>query len=244
MYLCTMKSTEAIEKRINDIGTGIVFSYSDLQLPPESQMAAAMALSRMVAQKKIKKVGKGRFYRPAISRLGEMSPMLDELTKDLLYKDGKRIGYITGMSAFSQLGLTTQISSKILIGSRYYRRPMKRGNYEISFTKQENDLTEESIPLLRILDSIKFIREIPACTIDEAVLSLLKIMLKLNSKDIKKLILYSKCYPASVKALLGSILEKNGQDYGTLKLQLNPLTRYDLGILESTLPNKNNWNIR
>ena len=159
------------------------------------------------------------------------------------FKDGKRIGYITGIPAFAQLGLTTQISSKILIGSKSYRRPLKRGNYEISFTKQENDLTEESIPLLRILDSIKFIREIPACTIDEAVLSLLKIILKLDSKDIKKLMVYTKSYPPSVKALLGSILEKNGQDFGPLKLQLNPLTRYNLGILESTLPNKNNWNI-
>ena len=238
-----MKSTEAIEKRINDIGTGIVFSYSDLQLPPESQMAAAMALSRMVAQKKIKKVGKGRFYRPAISRLGEMSPMLDELTKDLLYKDGKRIGYITGMPAFSQLGLTTQISSKILIGSRYYRRPMKRGNYEISFIKQENILTEENIPLLRILDALRYIREIPASTINDSITCLTKVISRLSSEEVKNIILYSEAYSPSVKALLGAILEYNKQDYEKLKLQLNPLTKYRLGIVEKVLPNKSNWNI-
>ena len=238
-----MKSTEAIEKRINEIGTGIVFSYSDLQLPPETQRAAAMALSRMVAQNKIKKVSKGRFYRPAISRLGEMSPMLDELTKDLLFKDGKRIGYITGLSAFSQLGLTTQISSKILIGSKYYRRPLKRGNYEISFTKQENKLTEKSIPLLRILDSLKHIRKIPSSTIDDSISCIIKVIARLSPEEVKNIIHFSEPYPASVKALLGAILEYNRQDFEKLKLQLNPFTKYKLGIMEKMLPNKNNWNI-
>lgn len=238
-----MKSTEAIEKRINDIGSGVVFSYSDLQLPSESQMAVAMALSRMVAQNKIKKVGKGRFYRPAISRLGEMSPNIDELTKDLLFKDGKRIGYITGTPAFSQLGITTQISSKILIGGRYYRRPLKRGNCEISFTKQENVLTDESIPLLRILDALKFIRKIPASTIDDSISCLTKVIYRLSTNEVKNLTLYSTSYPASVRALLGAILELNKQDYGELKFQLNPLTKYKLGIMEKVLPNKKNWNI-
>ena len=239
-----MKSTDAIEKRINELGAGIIFNYSDLQLPPESQTAAAMALSRMVAQNKIKKVGKGRFYRPVVSRLGEMSPILDELTKDLLFKNGKRTGYITGIPAFAQLGLTTQVSSKILIGSKSYRRPLKRGNYEISFTKQENELSDESIPLLRILDSLKYIREMPACTVEDAISKLLKIISRLTPEDVKKLIKYSETYSASVKALLGAICEFNNQDFGDLKLRLNPLTQYQLGIRKIILPNKNNWNIK
>lgn len=238
-----MKSTEAIEKRIEDIGSGVIFTYSDLLLPPEAQMAAAMALSRMVAQKKIKKVGKGRFYRPIVSKLGEMSPMLDELTKDLLFKDGKRIGYITGMPVFSQLGLTTQISSKILIASKNYRRPLKRGNYEITFTKQENPLTDESIPLLRILDALKYIREIPASTMDDSISGLTKVVSRLTDEEVAKLITYSETYPASVKAILGAILELNNQGGRELKSKLNPLTRYKLGILERVLPNKSDWNI-
>ena len=154
-------------KKIKGIGAGVIFGYADLDLPTEVQSAALMTISRMVADGTLRKVGKGKFYKPVVSRLGEMPPMIEQLTKDLIFKDGERIGYITGIPAFSQMGLTTQISSKIVIGAARYRRPLKRGGYEISYTIQPNEITEDSIPLLRILDALKNIKKIPAATPDE-----------------------------------------------------------------------------
>ena len=238
-----MKSTDIIIERINKIGEGKVFTYLDLSLPQEMQAAAAMSLSRMVAENKLKKVGKGKFYKPAYSRLGEMRPLIDELTKDLLYKDGKIIGYITGVQMFAQMGLTTQITSKVLIGSRLYRRPLMRGGYEITYTRQENDITEDNIPILRFLDAIRFVKKIPACTPDNAIRILLDKLASFDNSEIKSLFQLSSTYPASTRALLGAMLESKGYDASLLKMSLNPLTKYNIGISADILPNKSSWNI-
>ena len=238
-----MKSTDIIIEKINEIGEGKIFTYSDLRLAPNMQAAAAMALSRMVAENKLKKVGKGRFYKPTYSRLGEMIPLIDELTKDLLYKDGKIIGYLTGVPTFAQMGLTTQISSKILIGSKYYRRPLVRGNYEISFTRQANHVEEDNIHLLRFLDAIRFIKKIPACTPDNAIIILFNRINSFSKSEIEALIQLSATYPASTRALLGSMLESTGYDASKLKANINPLTKFNIGVSVDILPNKSSWNI-
>ena len=76
------------------------------------QLSTAKILNRMVADGELKKIAKGKFYKSIETILGEMPSMIEQLTKDFLYKDGALIGYITGVPAFAQLGLTTQISSK------------------------------------------------------------------------------------------------------------------------------------
>lgn len=239
-----MKSTDVIIERINEIGEGKIFTYSDLSLPRAMQSAAAMSLSRMVAENRLRKVGKGKFYKPVYSRLGAMTPLMDELTKDLLYKEGKIIGYITGMPTFTQMGLTTQISSKVLIGSKSYRRPLMRGGYEISFTRQENEITEYNITLLRFLDAIRFVKKIPACTPDYAVKVLLDKISTFKNAEIDELIQLSLSYPAATRALLGAILENKSIQVQILKSSLNPLTKYNISISADILPNKSNWNIR
>lgn len=239
-----MKTTDIIQQRIKAIGNGVVFGYSDLRLPGDLQLAAAKALSRMVADGELKKIEKGKFYKPIKTRLGEMPPMIEQLTKDLIYKDGELIGYITGVPTFAQLGLTTQISSKILIGSATYRRPMKRAGYDISYTKQSNKITEEGIKYLRILDALRFIKNIPATTPDNVVEIMKKYISGLKKKEWDLLCDYALNYSADTKALLGAILESNGYFSDSLKSSLNVFTKYDLGVSESVLTNKSNWNIR
>lgn len=238
-----MKSTDKIFERINEIGEGKVFTYSDLSLPKAMQPAAAMSLSRMVAKNKLKRVGKGKFYKPLTSRLGEMSPTFDELTKDLLYKNGQTIGYITGVPAFAQLGLTTQISSQIKIGSKTYRRPFELGGYEISFIKQRNEINTKNIQLLRFLDALRFIKRIPACTVDDAVKILIGKLPTFSKEEIQNLQYYSKKYPASTRALLGAMLEIYGISENSLKSTLNPLSTYKIGVSSKILTNKSNWHI-
>lgn len=239
-----MKTTEKILDRINSIPAGVVFDYSDLTLSANMVVAASKALSRMVEENKLKRAGKGKFYKPVYSRLGEMTPPIDELTKDLLFKDGRMIGYITGIPIFAQMGLTTQISSKILIGSVNYRRPLVRGAYEISFTRQENVISEENVPLLRYLDAIRLIKKIPDCTPDEAVRILLAKLRSFSAAELKSLLKLSLPYPVSTKALLGAMWENVGLDAEILKLGFNPLTKYNIGLSKEVLPNKSNWNIQ
>lgn len=243
-YLCTVKKTEAILQSIEQIEPGVVFGYSDLKLPADVLSTGDMMfLSRLSTTGKLKKIGKGKFYKPIISRFGEMPIMPTQLTKDLLYKGSERIGYITGVPAFAQLGLTTQISSKIIIGIKKYRRPLSRGGYEISFTVQQNEITDDTIPLLRILDALKYIKEIPAATPDMIITNLISVINKLSKREIELLIKLALNYTSSVRALLGAIFEMERQESVELKRSLNRFTKYKIGISQDVLPTKSNWDI-
>jgi transposase len=238
-----MKPKELILDALKKIPNGVVFDYSDLSLPEQYSIAAAQALSRMVKSGVLRKVGKGKFYKPKFSRFGEIPPMIADMIRDLLYKDGKRVGYITGVQAFSQMGLTTQISSKIIIACNSYRRPLKRGGYDISYTLQSNEITDKNILLLRILDAIKFIKEIPATTPDTVISQIKNILKTLSTEDLTLIEELSKKYPASTRALLGSILESEFGEKRELKESLNPFTKYKIGVSSQVLPKKANWYI-
>lgn len=141
------------------------------------------------------------------------------------------------------MGLTSQISSAIMIGSGKYRRPLQRGEYKISFLKQDNPITKDNIEFLRILDAIKLIRDIPAVSPDtacKAIISLIKSLPPHYSEELEKL---SLSYTSYVRALLGAMLEYIGRSTAIVRKSLNGVTSYKLPISESVLPNKSNWNI-
>ena len=111
---------------------------------------------------------------------------------------------------------------------------------------QSNPVTEENIPLLRILDAIKLIREIPATTPDEAVSQIGRIIGGLSPSEQKNLVSLSKGYTPYVRAILGAILEHNAADadiMSQVRKSLNGTTNYKQPISESVLPTKRNWNI-
>jgi len=65
---------------------------------------------------------------------------LTEIAKDFLEYKGKLLGCITGTVAFASMGLTTQITSSIMIDSNKYRHPLKRREYNIFFLLQDTIL--------------------------------------------------------------------------------------------------------
>jgi hypothetical protein len=170
--------------------------------------------------------------------------MAGEVIKDLLVKDGKLIGYISGVSAFAQLGLTTQISSAIEIGCRDYRRPIVRGNYKISFIQQSNPIQPENIRLLQLLDACRAFRTIPATTPAEVIRIISAIIQSFDTNDRTRLVELSLRYPPYVRALLGAMLEQSSSYSEDLMNSLNGVTTYKLSIPESVLPTKYNWNIK
>lgn len=240
-----MTASKQILKRVDELGTDRVFSISDLDLPPQWSENIRVKLGRMVKAGKLIKIGIGRYYYPRTSILGPVPPSTDELVKDLLYKDGMLVGYLTGYSIWDSMGLTSQFSSTIVIGLNRRKDPIKREGREIRFILQPNEISVHNVHLLCILDAIKYIKLIPDTTLDKSILRLNHLIAALNGNELLQLVNLSKRYQPRVRAIAGAILENIGQTdiAGKVKVTLNPLTEYRIGISRINLPTKSNWNI-
>lgn len=228
---------------MNRLPKGYVFTYEDFISEVNSREAVIKCLNRMAASDKIKKLSKGKYFKPEQTPFGTMNPEQYQIVKDLLEKQGKLIGYITGLSIYNQLGLTTQVSSVIQIGRNSFRPPLERGRYKISFVKQKNIITKENIPLLQMLDTIRYIKRIPDTTNNTACERIIKVIQELSDREQERMIKLALKYTPATRALLGAILETLGKKRGELMATLNPITKYDLRISEKVLPTMKNWNI-
>jgi hypothetical protein len=230
--------TDIVKNTIDKFQIGFVFTAVDFQISETHPNKVGKILNDFVAKGYLRKLSKGRFYKPQISKFGELPPDTYQTVKDLIEKEGKIIGYLTGYAAFNDLGLTTQIPSTLQIGTRKEKKALVRGIYRIRFVKQENTITKENIPLLRLLDCLRFFKEIPDTMPDAACRRLLALFRQLTPEQIttvKRLAL--KYNPATI-ALLGAILETLNPEENTIALfkKLNPITIYKLSISLETLP--------
>ena len=242
-----MKTSNIIANTIDRLPTDHIFTYTDFNIGSNKKDAVVKALNRMVAAGKISKLTKGKFYKPRQSRFGALQPSAYQVAKDLLEQDREIIGYITGYNAYNEMGLTTQIPATLQIGTNKYRRSLTRGMYKISFIVQPNKITKTNIELLRILDAIRFIREIPGTTPDEACKRLITIIGQLTTEKVKTLVTLVLKYTPAVQALCGAMLENIGVDellINKIAASLNPVTEYNMPVSESVLPNKKKWRIK
>lgn len=239
-----MVISDRIKGRIESFPMGRVFTVADFDVERQYCGALIKSLNRMTEQGLLQRLSKGKYYKPQQSVFGSLPPSETEIVKDFLDKNGKTIGYITGTTAFASMGLTTQISSNILIGTNKYRHPLSRGQYRISFLLQPNAINKKDIDLYRMLDAIKLIKQIPAATPDEIVQMLGKRIASLDTVAQQRLIRLVTKYAPFVRAVLGAILEQENIDAEMLKNDLNGVTTYNIGISPDVLPTIKNWNVR
>jgi len=239
-----MAIRESLNKQLSVIPAGEVFTLSDIDMPRQYQGALAKALSQYAAMGNLKRISKGRYYKPRQTRFGELHPGVEQVVKKFLYKNGEVIGYLTGTEAFAELGLTTQVSGDIMIGTNNYKRPVQRGAYKITFLLQPNPINIDDFPLFRILDALRLIKTIPATTTDESIIQLGNIISNLEESRRNRLINLAKQYPPFVRALLGASLEAHGLSAERLYETLNATTAYKLSLSDQSLPTKKKWNIQ
>lgn len=240
-----MSIAAIITKRIENISPGELFSYRDFKMPLDKIEAMGAALSRLASKGIIKRFEKGKYFKPEQGMFGEVPLEEGQILKNLLKENGSRIGYITGAVAYNQMGLTTQISNEYIIAVYDLRKPLKKGRVKARFVKTYSEITESNIPLLQLLDAIKDIRIIPATGTNTA-LELIKGKLKrLSLSNQKKIAQLALNYPPATRALVGAMFELLGDNSAANKLYktLNPLSKYNFGIEEKKLPNKNKWKI-
>ena len=242
----TDKITEIVKKQIENIAYGYVFSASDFLVEVTKQKSVNKALENLTKAGKIRRLSKGRYYKTKTTEFGELPPDSYQIVKDLLEENGTIIGYITGYQIFNEFGLTTQVSAILQIGTLKDKKSMKRSYYKIKFVKQWNVITKKNIPLLQLLDCLRFFKIIPDSMPKECCQRLLCLLSELNDnqkKTIKKLALR---YTPQAIALLGAMLESlnPNEDIETLKKTLNFQTFYTLSIPQEILPTQKKWNIR
>ena len=240
-----MKISEYISLTIDRLPKGYVFTYADFITEVNKKEAIIKALNRMVASGKIMKLAKGKYYKPETTPFGNLLPDQKQVVKDLLEENGKIIGYLTGYSIYNQLGLTTQVSNTIQIGRNQIRPNFKRERYTISFIKQKNTITKENIPLLQILDALRYIKKIPGAGIESSCRRFLSILKELTENDKSSLVRLALKYPPVTRALLGAMLEQLQQTEITRPLfkSLNPITKYKLSGISKVLIATEKWNL-
>ncbi len=245
IFAC-MRTSAEILSIINKFKEGYVFTYDELGFKSEKTNAVIIALNRLVKEDKLRKLSKGRYYKPQMTEFGELKPDTYQVVKDLLQKDKKVIGYLTGFSVFNSLFLTTQVSNTIQIGFNNEKKAITRGVYKIRFIKQANKITDDNIPLLQVLDSIRFIKDIPDTDQNQSCKRFIAIINELPPEKLNKLKKLVLKYNASTRALTGAIIDmlENDNSTQTIFESLNPATSYNFSISERTLPTKDKWRIK
>lgn len=241
-----MKVSDYIAFTINRLPKGYVFTYHTFMNDVNRRDAVLKALNRMVASGKLAKISKGKYYKPETTPFGPILPDFNQVVKDLLEEDGKVTGYLTGFSIYNKLGFTTQVSNMIQIGRNDIRSSFTRERYKISFVKQKNTITKDNIPLLQILDVIRYIKKIPDATTESALKRLLAILKETPKSTLPRLVKLAMKYPPSTRALLGALLDQLGMEDLSQPLQrtLNPITQYKLKGADKVLENTSKWYIK
>jgi hypothetical protein len=239
-----LKTTDYIAFIIDRFPKGYVFTYSDFSVEVSKKQALIKALNRMVLSGKIAKLSKGKYYKPETTPFGDLLPNQKQIVKDLLEEKGKIKGYLTGYSIYNQLGLTTQVSNTIQIGRNEIRPSFKRDGYTIAFIKQKNSITKDNIPLLQILDAIRYIKKIPDTNTENSCIRFIAILKQLKEKDLLLIMRLAIKYSPATRALLGAMLDElKSTKTESLYDSLNPITKYKLAGAFSVLSTAEKWNI-
>ncbi len=240
-----MSIAEKITRRIEGFEAGVLFAYTDFQISSANYEAMAAAFSRLASKGIIRRFGKGKYFKPEKGAFGEVPLTEKQIIESITMNKGIRTAYLTGVMVYNKMGLTNQMANEYTIAAYGFRKPIQKGRTKVRFVKAYGEMTESNVPLLQLLDALKDIRNIPG-TEANAALNRIKAKIKeltLNKK--KKLTELALNYPPSVRALTGAVLELIKDKKGSERLykSLNFLSKYEFGLSEKTLPNRNKWRI-
>ncbi len=240
-----MNITAYIKDKIAHIDAGDAFTYDDLAIPEGEFTAASKSLSRLVTAGTIKRFRKGVYYRPKQTDFGELRPRDTELLKIYLFEGNKQVAYVTGVSLYNQLRLTTQVPSIIRVASDSKQVRGKVGNTIVRPAKSYVKVSKKNIPLLQVLDVAKDFKTIPDADRSQILTFLKNKIAQFSGKDLERFTAFAKAYPPKVAALIGAIYEFMGLEKQSRALRdnINALSTYTFGISKDLLPTINNWNI-
>lgn len=241
-----MNIAQNIEQYVQKMPADQIFGYQALPRYAQSPGAVIKAVGRLVADKRIKRLSKGKFYVPKEGILGTMKPSDSALVRSILYNGERLRGYVTGAALFNQLGLTTQVPRTIVIAFDGGSQTKNFGTIRIKTVFSRVPVNSENVILLQYLDVLKGIKRISDSDINLSLKIMQRKIKELSSTQQEQLTnIAENSYGPQVKALAGMLLKDiNAPLSARLRKTLNPTTVYKLKLDQSTWPQAREWNIR
>ncbi len=241
-----MNIAAAVNRKIDRIPTGKIFGYEEFPEYRDSPDAVLRAVCRLVDRGGLRRLRRGRFYKAGRGILGEMPPGDAELLEDALYRNGRRIGYVTGPALYNRMGLTTQSPKTITIASKRVPQTNDFGTIRIKFVPSRAPVSDSTIELQEILDALRDARNVPDASVETVINALADRLTKLGVAELRKLQkLAVEYYNAGTRALLGLLISTNEQPVlPMLRDSINPTTRFSISIKPDEWPQARDWNIR
>jgi hypothetical protein len=201
--------------------------------------ALAQTLSRLTRDGTLQRVSKGVYYRGRETRLGPSQPSPTAL-RQLASRDGGV--FPAGVTAASLLSLTTQNAGRVEVATRGFRLPRRLlGRDTIVHTRRPEawaGLSDTEAALLDVLRRGADLTELSPSETAQRIVALFR-----HPRRFARILKAAATEPPRVRAMLGAIGETIGKPARTLRglrASLNPLSRYDFGLLE-TLPAARRW---
>ncbi len=240
-----MSIARSVQKSVEKMPAGRIFGYRELPDYLKSPGAVTKAVTRMVSDGKLERFSKGSFYVPKKGLLGPREPSDGEIIRSTIYKDGRLHGYITGLSLYNRLGLTTQVPRVVTVACKGGRQKKEFGTIRIDTVVSRIPIKEKDVPFLQYLDALKDIKNIPDSDINLSLKIIRRYISELSRREQSQLTsLVENYYSPQVRVLvclLFSSLQLPVPD--SLTLSLNPLTVYRLNLDRSQWPMAKKWNI-
>lgn len=220
--------TRDIRLTIEKAGPGRFWSLGDFPKLPPRQVAAALATLHKKGT--LKRYGRGLYYIPKKTIIGEAPPTPFEIARQLAR--GERI-VLAGLSAYNRLGLTTQVPARPIVAAN-----KKLGTDAVEVLLRDldrygDDATDEAI---MFLDAAGHIVDIPDCPPRRAIEHLRTILqngqfVGVTPNELARLAMNDRPGVRGMTGLLGDLTGGLSKTWRRrLKSSLNPLTRFKLTL--------------
>jgi hypothetical protein len=210
--------------------------------PDVSMSAVAQALSRLTRSGKLQRLSKGVYYTPRQTAFGQSRPNPTAVRK--LAARHKPM-FPAGIAAANLLGFTTQSAGRSELATSASSLPRKLvGANTIIHTRRPeawSRLTETDAALLDFLRRRGKTSELSPKETAQRLLALYR-----HPQRFERILEVAATEPPRVRAMLGAIGEALGKPphaLETLRALLNPLSRFDFGVL-AALPTAEHWQAR
>jgi len=226
----------AIRKRV-EAGGERLWRFTDFPNAPVA--AVAQALSRLARDGTLQRLSKGVYYRGRGTPLGPSRP--DPVAIRRLAMDRSTM-FPAGVAAANLLGFSTQAGGRYEVATTAGSLPRKLAGRDTVIHTRRPDawkhLSEQDAALLDFLRQGGRTSELPEGDTIRRTLRLLK-----ESGRYERLVRVAASEPPRVRAMLGALgdeIDTNPATLRRLRASLNPVSRFDFGILAS-LPTARRW---